>query len=444
MSVPEVELCSRCKVDPAEVHSRKEAFCKSCFLRFISGKQRKQMSNEKYKIKFGENVTSEKVLFPISFGQSSLVLFDILISMYDEQLQNKRGKLGFEIDVLFIDDSSVEKYDKSYQEIVKSIRESYEMTKYPIKFTRVDLDSFLSDKKGNSLHKVTLLKDFTSFKYLAQDDELTVEKLFKSCPNRASKHDLKQIILNDLINRYAYAKDIQSIIYGNNMNTLAEQVISLTVKGRGSEIYSGLTDGIKSIYGKEIEIINPLRDVSSREIALFSEFRNLIRFQIDETLDKYDKIMNKQKTINEVVSKYFKAVDTDYDNIVSTVVKTGAKLTEPKRFDDEYCAVCNGKIYNRPMEWLRDITYNGSRGPENEIEEESLQEWKDANSEFLTFIEKVEKDAISICYGCAVTVGGNTDNSVVWPVRDTTEEEDKQQILDDFIIGDEDSDDDHE
>jgi hypothetical protein len=56
----------------------------------------------------------------------------------------------------------------------------------------------------------------------------------------------------------------------------------------------------------------------------------------------------------------------------------------------------------------------------------------------------VEKDAISICYGCAVTVGGNTDNSVVWPVRDTTEEEDKQQILDDFIIGDEDSDDDHE
>lgn len=429
MSESEVKICSRCKSEPSDVNSRKEEFCKSCFIRFISGKQRKHMNNEKFKVKFGENIKIEKVLFPVSFGQSSIVLFDILISLFDEQLLNSRAKLSFELNVLFIDDSTVENYDKDYEEILKLIKDRYEISKYPIKFIKLDINSFFYNKELTN--KIRLLKDFKSYK-ISNNEGTDIKKLFDSCPNRASRHDLKQIILKELIYKYSLTNEITSILFGNNMSTLAEQVISLTVKGRGSEIYNELTDGIKEIYGHDIDIINPLRDVSSREVSFFVEFRNLKEFQLYEA-NKADLLMNKQKTINEVVSKYFKTVDTEYDNIVSTVVKTGSKLAEPKNFDNESCIICKNKIYNKPMEWLRSITYNGLVGPENEVEEESLREWKQENKELIFTAD--DQELVNICYGCAVTIGGNKDQSINWPIRDS--EEEKKRILDEFILTDE-------
>lgn len=392
------------------------------------------MSDEKYKVKFGDKVVPEKVLFPLSFGHSSIVLLDILVSLYNEQLRNPRAKLGFQLIILHIDDSSVTGYENDVSEIIKIAESRYNFSKYSIVFKRVDINSFTNNKEA--LKKITLMKNFDTFK-LPQNIESvnSVKDIFDACPNRASKHDLTQIIQRELIKNFAIVNDCKSIVWGHNMSRLAAEVISLTVKGRGSEIYSNLTDGVENYKNWNIENIHPLRDVSQNEVDIFVDFQDLSSMILIPK-DKVEKLMVKQKTINEVVTDYYKVVDTEYDNIVSTVVKTGAKLVEPKNYDGKLCSICKGKIYNDPMNWSRAITFNESIAPENEIEEASLQEWKDAHQDELIELENDEKVLVDICYGCSVTLCSVKKSSLVWPVHN--HERTKEEILNEFIIDTED------
>ncbi|CCH40946.1 hypothetical protein BN7_480 [Wickerhamomyces ciferrii] len=393
------------------------------------------MGHDKFKVKFGDDFTPETVLFPISFGPSSIVLLDILISLYKEQLRNPRAKLGFKLLIIFIDDSSINPYENNVNEIYKSLEILYELSKFQIIFKKIDINSFINNKK--LLNKITLFKDFTSFKIPKDLSSITsIKEILDVTPNRASKHDLIQIIKKELIKNFAYVNDCKTIIWGHNMSRLAEEVISLTVKGRGAEIFLNLTDGIEK-YNEDFEIehLHPLRDISQNEINIFinlQEISNLILIPKEKT----DKLMVKQKTINEIVGDYYTYVDTEYDNIVSTVVKTGSKLVEPiKKYDHKNCSICKGKIYNDPMNWLRAITFNESIEPENELEFESLNEWKEANKEDLLELENSEKFPIDICYGCSVTLTGTKKSSINWPIHDNKRS--KQEILDEFIISDE-------
>lgn len=394
------------------------------------------MSDEKYKVKFGADIVPEKVLFPLSFGHSSIVLLDILVALYNEQLRNPRAKLGFQLIVLHIDDSSITEYENSISDIMKTAESRYNLSKYSIIFKRVDINSFINNKEA--LHKVTLMKNFDTYKLQQTMDSLTsVKQILDACPNRASKHDLTQIIQRELIKNFAIVNDCKSIIWSHNMSRLAAEVIALTVKGRGSEIYSNLTDGVEHYKQWDIEHIHPLRDVSQNEINTFVEFQDLSNMILIPK-DKVEKLMVKQKTINEIVTDYYKVVDTEYDNIVSTVVKTGAKLVEPKNYDGKICSICKGKIYNDPMNWSRAITFNESIAPENEAEEASLQEWREANKNDLIELETSEKVPVDICYGCSVTLCGGKKSTLVWPVHD--HERTKQEILDEFILDSEDDD----
>lgn len=390
------------------------------------------MNDEKFKVKFGDNVIPEKVLFPISFGPSSVVLLDILVSLYKEQLRNPRAKLGFELIVLYIDDGEITSYENSVNEIMRRVNERYNFQEYSITFKKLNINSFIRDKA--SLQKITLLQTFDSFKI---EKDLSSIKSFKqildSCPNRASKQDLTQIVKTELVKKYAVANDCKVILWGHNMSRLAEEVIGLTVKGRGAEIYTNLTDGVESYQEWELEHLHPLRDVSQNEINIFVGLQKLSDLLLVPK-DRIEKLMVKQKTINEIVGDYYKVVDTEYDNIVSTVVKTGAKLVEPKKFDGKYCSICKGKIYNDPMNWLRKITYNKAIDPENEVEESSLQQWREANKDEIIELENSEKIPIDICYGCSVTLGGAKKSSLVWPV--SGKQSSKEETLSEFIIGD--------
>jgi cytoplasmic tRNA 2-thiolation protein 2 len=389
------------------------------------------MNNDKYKVKFGESITREKVLFPLSLGKSSLVLLDILIALFDEQKKNPRAKIGFEIEVVHIDDSRVNKYSNTAKDLINGIKSSYNIDNYPIKFTVLKIQSFIN---RDNLALVRLLPNFISYMIPLPEKDSTIEKIFDGCPNRASKHDLLRVIVNNMIKSYALAAGASSILWGHSMSTLASEVIALTVKGRGSEIYSNLTDDTITLKGKQINIIHPLRDCSDGEIDKYVAIRDLEKFVLQPT-ENVNKLMNKQKTINEVVSNYYKTVDGADDNIVSTVVKTGAKLDKPKNFDNKICSICDNKIYSDPMNWLRNITYKGNRGPESEIEEESYKEWVESNKNVFEELENSERMGVDLCFGCAVTVGGLSSCAVAWPVRQS--EKDIQDILDDFIIDDE-------
>lgn len=424
--------CSRCKDNEATVLSRRELFCQDCFIRFICGKQRKHMGSDRYKVKFSDDVKRDKVILPMSYGKSSLVLLDILISMFEEQTKNPRAKIGFEVDVVHINDSKVISYQDDVGSVLRKLKNHYALEKYPITFTDVGIESILNTGDVSSL---TLHKDFTSTSTRGSSS-VTMDDIFEGCPNRASKKDILDVIVKQLIERYAVAKGATSILWAHSMTSLADEVIALTVKGRGSEIFKQLTDGVVPFGESEIDVVHPLRDCSLGEIEKFVQMKGLEEFLLVPS-DSPERMMNKQKTINEVVENYFKTVDSSDDNIVSTVVKTGAKLGEPRNFDGKVCSICNGKIYNDPMNWLKNITHHSNLPPETEVEKESLREWLDMNIQTgITDQESASANEIDFCYGCAVTVGGFNQSKIEWPVRRDVKQE-VETILSEFIIDEE-------
>ncbi|CDR46166.1 CYFA0S22e00782g1_1 [Cyberlindnera fabianii] len=433
MTSGSIRVCSRCKTEPAVILSRKELFCGSCFIRFISGKQRRHMGGDKFKVRFGTNIIRENVVFPCSFGKSSLVLLDIIFQQFNEQLKNPRVWIGFHLDVVFVDDGEVSGYKNDVKEIIEDIKKEYDTERFPVSFTIIPIDAY---SQGKQMKRILVTPEFeTLMNQMFQGEAKTVTEMLRIAPNRASRDDLQKVVIQELIMSHVIEQGATALIWGHNMSSLAGQVLALTVKGRGSEIHRHLTDYKDEIAGKEIDVIHPLRDVSQGEVEKFIKFRKLEKLLLITTQDS-SKLMNKQKTVDEVVLQYYDTVDTADDNIVSTVVRTGAKLAEPKNYDGVKCIVCGGKIYNDPKVWLRDITYHGHRGPETELEKELLKEWE-ANQKINGVIRDSDDfETRSMCYGCIVTVGGHAKSTITWPVR--TDMAQKKEILDEFVIDEED------
>ncbi|KAH3686329.1 hypothetical protein WICPIJ_002691 [Wickerhamomyces pijperi] len=471
MSTTEVQLCSRCKTEPSVTVSRKEPFCSQCFIRFITGKQRKAMAAEKFKIQFSKDPKKEHILFPCSFGASSLVLLDILLCLMNEQNSNPRGQVGFHLSVVYLDDSSFEKHDTVITDVINAVKEKYQTQNLPVTFEVVDMDGFFEDSEN--LRKISVnLDDYqTHIQPLSQSEHsFALSQLLQALPNRASRHDILQIVKAQLIQSHIIKSynssdsdsetPISTVLYAHNMTTMANEVLSLTVKGRGAEIHKLLTDSvltlpISSTQTAQLGILHPLKDITSTEIQTYLTLLSLTELELKHK--NQPTLMNKQKTINEIVNEYYKDVDVDHTgNIISTVVSTGGKLGDPltlKKNDGsnesstEQCIICHTSINGNPSpdKWLSAISYTSKLPPLTDLQKQSYSEWVESckpsvneeNHEPPSQDQnQTQAQTGKLCYGCIVTVGGvkkADQDGFVWPVV-TKERYDVDDVLKEFSL----------
>ncbi|KAG7663487.1 CTU2 [[Candida] subhashii] len=442
--------CQRCKTTPAILISRKEKFCQNCFIRFIRGKQRKQMQDDQYKVKYGplaEKLGKQKVLLALSGGRSSLVLLDVIASLLQEQYAAHKGNQGFELVIVNLDEYELDSLNKKVQDVIPELLERYNPVKLTLKV--LSLNSYVDQ---GTLQKISLNHEFTGFiSSINNSKEYTLSELLDLCPSKSSAEDLLTIVYEELILRTAYKEGCQTVIYGHSMTRIANEIIALTVKGRGSIIHKAIADHTEKYLDKEIKVLFPLRDVLYAEILAYCELADLNKYLIESTIQKSK--ITKNLTIRDITTNYFKQLDaTGYASTASTVVRTGEKLGAPK--DEQvlaHCQVCGVEIYRDPREWLRRITVNDPAPVETEEEREYVELYKRT---FGTGQEgEIEGDPVSICYGCIVTLGGvKQESGFVWPIKSheveagdnkelqwiyRNDEQEKQKILDEFILSDE-------
>lgn len=89
-----------------------------------------------------------------------------------------------------------------------------------------------------------------------------------------------------MILRVAAEEGCQTILYGHCMTRLANEIIALTVKGRGSIIHKAITDHVETIDSKEIKVMFPLREILYAEIAAYIKLAELQEFVIESTIEK--------------------------------------------------------------------------------------------------------------------------------------------------------------
>lgn len=422
---PETEdICKRCGEKKAILISRRDLFCAGCFVWFMRGKQRKLMLNERYKVKYGavaERLGTQKVLLPVSFGASSLVLLDMVASLLQEQNLGHNGKQGFDLVVLHI----LEKKGPSREEAEQSLKVISERFKpVHIEVVVVDPNTFLLDK--TSLQRIQVSAEFQVIHHVQKtDSSITVQLLLDACASNSLRDDLLQLVYHDLIRQTAVTQGCQTVILGHSMTRLASEVLSLAVKGRGSEIHHAIADRSIPHGVNEIHILFPLRDILFAEVnAILHLTEGLQNFLVQNTSTAS---LVKNMTVQALSTKYFEDLGLNgYASTASTVVKTAEKLGAPKREVTGQCRICLADIYTNPKQWLRSITVKAAAPLETEVERELAEEYANVIG-----CPDLEGEKLEVCYGCTVTLLGAGDK-FAWPTRAL-----KDAILDEFVLTDE-------
>lgn len=440
------EKCQRCKQETAVLISRKEKFCKTCFIRFIRGKQRKQMQDDKYKVKYGEvaeNLGSQKVLLAFSGGISSLVLLDVIASLLQEQNLQHKGKQGFELIVLSLDEWEINSLNKKFQDVLPQILANYSPVE--IKFRVLSLDSYILDE--STLEKISVNTKFEGFTEMIPKDQIKDLKLIdllNKCPNKSSIEDLLITVYDELILQTAYQERCSTILYGHSMTRIANEIIALTVKGRGSTVYQSVADHSRTYKNETFQIIFPLREILYAEIITYCQLSDLNQYIIESTLPKSK--ITRNLTIRDLTTNYFTQLDaTGYASTASTVVRTGEKLGAPTDPVLSKCQICGVNIHQDPSKWLARITVADPAPIETDEERKYVELYHLENPAINS--PQSENVPLNVCYGCLVTLNGiKSESGFIWPVKQEDDSNkplnlkyvatDTQAILDEYVLTD--------
>lgn len=391
------------------------------------------MQDEKFKVKFNVAAERPKVLLDMRNDHESYVLFDILISMFTEQVsQGPKAVRGFDLIVCTINDSSAYKVDV---ESIKNLYSSEVLERLGIQFVTLDCDAFVSE---NTLENIRLdLENFQAF--VSHDMEKnqikTYSDLLSQIVDISTKEDIAEIVHENMVLSAAQQHMCSVVVKSHSMTKMAVDILSDTIRGRGSEIPLKFQDKYSS---GDFEVIFPLRDVLNSEIRLYSKIKSLddlspilkVKFSVSDR-------STKNKTVNNMVTEYFQTLELEYPEVVSTVVKIGAKLTNIEQHSSaplKHCEICKVAIYHDPKQWLEQITVPGHVGPQSEEEEANLKRYVDSlvtNVDSKPETKQINETETNLCYGCMVTLGVSEIKDFQWPEKPTREE-----ILAEYIIDD--------
>ena len=383
--------CQRCPASSRElatVESRKERFCNECFVKFVNTKQRKQMMKDDFfrnlfKVIYPHDKEGSvaKILLPLSLSDSgSLVMFDIVHDLLLEQMKQHNNHTGFTIDILTIfSEESLSVIKERMECLVNEKMLQLNKVKNIFNVHFIDINEFFNSTSelSNLIIDDENFEIFSKLKLVNDSDRLTLrEILSKYCLNNSSRADLISIIKNQLIKHFAYENGNDAIMWGHSMTKLSEVIISLVVKGKGSQIATFLdSDSFDTLGNKACKYKNiyPMKDLLSIEIESFLQIKDLAKFliNVEETNIKPNCMITKKSTpslgqqklvknmtINEITTKYFQDIQNDYSNIISTVLRTADKLAQPVSniAKPSQCQLCQSRIYTNPSNWINRIT----------------------------------------------------------------------------------------
>lgn len=377
----------------------------------MRGKQRKQMLDEKYKVKYGavaDRLGTQLVLLPLSYGALSLVLLDMIASLLQEQNVTHKGRQGFNLVVLHIAGQGI-----SHQDKFNEIREKY--APVDIKY----LEKSLDDYPVSSRMKLAV-SAAAEVQAVPEENTATVSALLAACASRSLQEDLRDIVMEEIVLDTASSEQCQTVLYGHSMTRLAVQVIADTVKGRGLAIHASVANRTLSHNGTDLTVIFPLRDI------LFAEIKEVLA--LSEGLSQHAQPneptlrLTRNMTVHDLTRQYFDTLDaTGYASTASTVVKTAEKLGGPRGPATATCRVCGADIHQNPRQWLQNITVTDAAPIDTAEEQAYVDEYTQSVSASPT------GQLLEVCYGCTVALGGA--GPIVWPVRAT-----KQEILDEYVL----------
>ncbi|NP_001167511.1 cytoplasmic tRNA 2-thiolation protein 2-A [Xenopus laevis] len=361
------KICMKCKESSAALLIRAgDAFCKSCF---------KEYFVHKFRATLGKNrviYPGEKVLLAYSGGPSS----SAMVRQVQEGLsRDAPKKLRFVPGILFIDEGTACGMSwEERQQILSEICSVLQQTKIPFHIVSLEqvfslpgsvlqrgapeqrpnykeeVDRFLVQEReqGDAGCSEMLERlEVTDSDSPGSSDKMyqstcshppdmhtqKLKQLFASAKTLTAKQQLLHTLRSHLILHIARTCGYSKVMTGESCTRLSIRLLSNVSLGRGAflPLDTGFCD---SRYG-DVDIIRPMREYSSKEIAYYNRFFNVSPIFIPAL----DTKASENSSIQHLTEVFVNRLQADFPSTVSTLYRTSEKLNVSKiDADQETCA----------------------------------------------------------------------------------------------------------
>lgn len=327
--------------------------------------------------------------------------------------------LGFDVDTLIADTLSLEAHNLSFQSLTCILK-----------------DSSSSDPNGTECNTPINMNERN------KRNRQRLLALIRAFNKQSTLVDLLNHFKRALLAYLAIKANCQALFLGESATRTAINVIANTSKGRGYSLPLDIASEAP-MYGGRILFSRPLRDILSKELAIYNSYRSLYTtpFLANSSTKK-----DAKSSIDRLTEEFIVGLQRDFPSTVSAVTRTANKVTTPVckiSTDDktiQSCVICRLPVQPGAREWrarhtVMDLNRSAKNADENELDSEMVVELLDF-----------------MCYGCqnmaldvkpmvkAVDNGGNATEDLVMPPFVTFGVMDRRKMkqeIQDFLLGEE-------
>ncbi|XP_017108860.3 cytoplasmic tRNA 2-thiolation protein 2 [Drosophila bipectinata] len=326
--------CSKCDISSDELFkiNFRTPECRDCFLAYARHKFRAALGAAKVLPRNAE------VLLVLDGSAQSLVLLDML---YYAQTQNTFKRLHCNARLVYIEDQPLQGNEPTDLKSLEALSRRYEAFEFHV----ITL--------GSSVDSLKLLKDY--FPGAEGSNEL-VQKLSHLRSLTSRQDYLKQQRKNLIA---AVAKKLQcNHVFDSSISVdLATQLLTSIALGRGGSAaldVSLLDDRLAA----GIKLLRPLKDLTEQEVLFYVHAQRLE--PLIKTNSQYGQEQGEAASLQNLTSAFVANLQKNFSSTVSTVFRTGGKISEVTHPEQSKCSHCQSALDTELSDTLLAIEYSRS------------------------------------------------------------------------------------
>ncbi|XP_061196246.1 cytoplasmic tRNA 2-thiolation protein 2-like [Saccostrea echinata] len=344
--IVEERTCMKCEKKAVLVTRVNDAFCRECFMVYVTHKFRAAIGKSKL-IRDGE-----RVLVGVSGGQAS----SCLLHLIQEGLSGRaHKKLRFQPGLVFIDEGvTVGMSAEERLTTCTQVLEIMEKTGFPCYLKALEQAMELDRENASNSPQYSAVETKESdtalgtsgksvenmakfHKYDEAEEKLKV--LLNSLKSVTAKEDLIKSLRQNILIDLACKKGYSKVMLGHCSTRLAVHLLTDIAQGRGAHV--AMDTAFADTRCSDITIVRPIRDFSSKEVTMYNILNNVPTVFIPTITTKAPD----SASIEHLTEKFVTGLQADYPSTTSNIMRTGEKLhTEKKKDTESQCAVCQAPL----------------------------------------------------------------------------------------------------
>ncbi|XP_069681595.1 cytoplasmic tRNA 2-thiolation protein 2-B [Periplaneta americana] len=318
-------ICKKCNERRADIVLRiRDAYCRECFLTAATHKFRASLGKSKLVR------PQDHVLIAFSGSQPSVALLHLVNAGLNEA---NHKRLLFTCSVVYIDEGNILGLSLEERKTV--------CTSIVVHVGKLNLPLYIASLEDCTEDSDVRLYSCSDEVYdVHSKNEECMKKLMSSVHSLTAKEDLLQKIRNRLLLKIAKQLKCTKIFTAETANHLAVKILSNVSVGRGAQL--PLDVGFCDNRDPGVMLLRPMRDFMKKEVVFYNAFNKIVSIAVPSLGTK----AGSHASIQKLTEKFVTDLQEDFPSTVSTIFRTGDKLSlgTNETDEDNYCVLCQAPL----------------------------------------------------------------------------------------------------